>query len=250
MVGIIVLAGVVLGVVFGPKLGSQNLGQLAARQDQQAILAAESREFDNDRDGFSDDNEKYIGTDPGKACPADVTKDNESPDQWPPDFNDDMTVDNLDLNAITSHFGKRVTGSALKRYDINKDKYIDISDVARVSGYFGKKCQEDNLVAATGLDVDADGFTNVVESAIGTDPLKSCPADRVSSNEDIDAWPPDFNDDGFVDTGDQTQIPNNFGKAADTPTLKRYDLSNDNYIDIADLALISPLFGKNCPSPL
>lgn len=87
---------------------------------------------DSDSDGFSDVVENYLGTDPKNAC---------GPSTWPPDVNDDKTVNSTDLDwmgrAIKNFSAK---GFHNKRYDLNTDGKINITDRSIMLLYSGKSC--------------------------------------------------------------------------------------------------------------
>jgi Calcineurin-like phosphoesterase len=88
-------------------------------------------------------------------------------------------------------------------------------------------------------DSDADGFTNGVESFAGTNPFLSC---------GVNAWPADFNNDGFSDGTDITLLSGWFGKAVPAAP-PRYDIgarTPDGYIDGTDITRLAGLFSKTC----
>ena len=87
---------------------------------------------DSDGDGFDDDVEAFIGTDPFLACGAGA---------WPPDFNDDMRVNLLDVFAIRPVFGTASgDGTYLARFDLNASGNINLLDVFILRPYFGTEC--------------------------------------------------------------------------------------------------------------
>ncbi|MEK6968525.1 MAG: hypothetical protein AABX51_07915, partial [Nanoarchaeota archaeon] len=105
------------------------------------------------------------------------------------------------------------------------------NDSEKITGY---------AVFGTGTDSDGDGFSDVLEMAIGTDPAQRC-----GSN----AWPADFNNDMKVAIIDITSflapirrinVPANYDR--------RYDLNADGKIAILDLTtllvLAPPMFGE------
>jgi len=93
-------------------------------------------QIDSDRDGFSDVVENYIGTDPADNCP-----DNSNDAAWPPDFNNNKTVNIIDVGALRNYFNS-VEGDSKynRRYDLNADKAINIIDVGALNLYFNKTC--------------------------------------------------------------------------------------------------------------
>ena len=110
---------------------------------QSITVTVKQPEIDTDNDGFSDSLEAYLGTDSNKACPATSTANDEPIDAWPPDFNDDQTVDISDVNALRPPVFNSVVGAPnySPRYDLNNDGIIDISDVnALRPPVFGSHC--------------------------------------------------------------------------------------------------------------
>ena len=86
---------------------------------------------DRDNNGFSDALEEHAGTDPLDDC-----ADNVSDRTWPPDFNNDGSVTDFDLDAI-------VSPPTLTRGDIAPDPpdgNVDITDLGRVAGFLGEGC--------------------------------------------------------------------------------------------------------------
>ena len=98
-----------------------------------APTALPNEQADTDGDGFSNFLEKYLGTDPNRACGENT---------WPPDFNNSKKVDIFDNNFLAPpRFGTQ-TGDANfdKRYDLNGDSKINIDDVNVLKNYFFKTC--------------------------------------------------------------------------------------------------------------
>jgi len=90
-------------------------------------------------------------------------------------------------------------------------------------------------------DTDGDGWSDVAEGIIGTDPLRRC---------GVNAWPPDINSDGHVDViGDISTVANFFGQSVSTAP-KRYDIAPDppdGLIDvIGDISRLAGLFAQSC----
>ena len=134
IVAVLLLLGI---FIFGP-WELPGLGQLSQRQIDQAISAATVPTIppgDSDSDGFSDEVEKWIKTDPSDNCADDV---NDA--AWPPDFNNDKMVNDADLGMLKVQFGSRVKGENNRRYDLNADKTINLSDVFLFSNFSNKGC--------------------------------------------------------------------------------------------------------------
>jgi len=99
----------------------------------------------------------------------------------------------------------------------------------------------DSLGNACDADDDNDTWSDEAESAIGTDPLLDCGAN---------AWPPDINNDTFVDIiGDISEVANNFGLSV-PPAPARHDIApdppNGSIGIIDDISRMAGLFGQNC----
>lgn len=93
--------------------------------------------------------------------------------------------------------------------------------------------------AGVSTDSDGDGFSDVVETSAGTDPLVVC---------GVNAWPPDTNDDTYVDIFDISTLAGSFGDAV-PPAPARYDIAPDppdHFVDITDIAKMSAIFGRGC----
>lgn len=88
------------------------------------------------------------------------------------------------------------------------------------------------------IDSDNDGFDNETEVAIGTLPNVVC------SQNGLDAWPPDFNKDGKVDSQDDTLFKQQYGKFRKYN--KRYDLTANGSINKKDRQVFLSFLGKNC----
>jgi hypothetical protein len=94
---------------------------------------------DTDGDGFNNDIECYLPTDPADDCPDVVGSD----DAWPLDINMDTYVTVVgDVLAYRGHIGKDVaTYPEVKRLDLNVDGYITVvGDVLMYRGKIGASC--------------------------------------------------------------------------------------------------------------
>ena len=99
-------------------------------------LPSSSPTSDNDNDGFVYKIEEYIGTDPNDNCPDGATD-----AAWPPDINNDKTVNTLDVGAFRSVFSSKVGDANYnRRYDLNADQVINLSDIYILRNYNGKSC--------------------------------------------------------------------------------------------------------------
>ena len=123
--------------IFGP-WELPGFGQLSQRQQGQESSAQvfPTPPPDQDRDGFSDQVEGYVGTDKADNCADDV---NDA--AWPPDINNDKTVNTLDVGAFRSVFSSKVGDANYnRRYDLNADQVINLSDIYILRNYNGKSC--------------------------------------------------------------------------------------------------------------
>ena len=96
---------------------------------------------DPDCDGFTNDLELALGTDPLAACPATAGTD----DAWPYDNNIDRTADLSDVLGYNQVglFASAAPGPPYDaRYDLTEDGIVDLSDVLRYNavGVFGYTC--------------------------------------------------------------------------------------------------------------
>ena len=111
------------------------------------------------------------------------------------------------------------------------------------AGAFFYRCQVHPTAMRGRVDVlqdsDGDGWSDVAESTIGTNPLLKC---------GTDAWPADLNNDGFSDISDIVEVGGSFGKAA-PPAPPRRNVAPDPpdaFVDITDIVRLGGLFGKSC----
>jgi len=121
----------------------------------------------------------------------------------------------------------------------------DWSDSATATGIVNAisapDADSDGLPDDIDPDDDNDRWSDVAETTIGTNPLLACGPD---------AWPPDINNNGFVDiTGDIVTVANHFGESV-PPAAARYDIAPDppdGFIDvIGDIVRLAGLFGAGC----
>ena len=77
---------------------------------------------DNDGDGWTNDQESFLGTDINDACP-----DNKRDPAWPPDFNNDKRVNQKDFVLLKRTIIRNKPYN--KRYDLNMDNKLDNDDL-------------------------------------------------------------------------------------------------------------------------
>ena len=93
---------------------------------------------DTDCDGFSDEREAAIGTDPAVGCMEGPGLDDPSP-TWPPDMNSTGNIDILDVLALKKAFGATPIPP---RYDLLPDGAINILDALQFKPFFSGFCTQ------------------------------------------------------------------------------------------------------------
>jgi hypothetical protein len=91
-------------------------------------------DLDDDGDGFLDELEGYLGTDPLNGCPAHV-----SDSAWPPDIDNDQNVSVMDVLEFKDYILTTVPPS-LARFDLVHDGEITIQDVLAIKPYIFGTC--------------------------------------------------------------------------------------------------------------
>lgn len=94
-------------------------------------------------------------------------------------------------------------------------------------------------------DSDGDSFGDAAETHMGTSPNAAC---------GTNTWPPDFNNDKKINSGDQillarysnTDARNSTANSNGLYYTKRYDLNLDGYVNSGDQSLLASHFGKTC----
>jgi len=111
-----------------------------------------------------------------------------------------------------------------------------------VAGFF--------LVGRSGAvegDTDGDGFSDAAEAFLGTDPLVSCNATTAVSDEEVDAWPADLNDDTTVGIADVVVLRGAYGSTSGDPGYDpRLDLDTNGQIGIGDVVTLRAVYGVTC----
>jgi hypothetical protein len=99
---------------------------------------------DPDGDAYLTGEELYMTTNPNSRCPADTTSNNEATDAWPPDFNDNRSVNVTDVLTMKPPFGKSVGQPG---YDPRMNlagapatESINVTDVLKLKPVFGTTC--------------------------------------------------------------------------------------------------------------
>ncbi len=104
-------------------------------EDDGMMAQFEVVEPDSDGDGFNDAEEAFVGTDPNDPCADTPVANDEADDKWPPDFDDNQTVNILDIVQMTPPvFGSTVgEPDYSQRKDFNGDGAINIIDIVRLT---------------------------------------------------------------------------------------------------------------------
>jgi Thrombospondin type 3 repeat/Dockerin type I domain len=97
-------------------------------------------------------------------------------------------------------------------------------------------------------DSDKDGFSDTMETYLGTDATKPCAQTSTANDEQpLDNWPFDFNDDQRANISDVLKYIPVFNTFVNTPgSSTRYDLNNDGAINISDVLRFIPVFNMTC----
>ncbi len=108
----------------------------------------------------------------------------------------------------------------------------------------------------SGPDSDGDGFSDLHEQYLGTNPNSACPSTSTPNDEAMDAWPPDFNDDRQVTLTDLTSFlapVRHLSTLEGQPAFSyRWDLIADGRIWVQDMTtLLAPVryYGTSCGPP-
>jgi hypothetical protein len=98
-------------------------------------------------------------------------------------------------------------------------------------------------------DADGDGYPDGDEALMGTDPLAACPVTPAAHDEEPDAWPPDFDDNQWLNILDISQItpPVFDARTGDPLYSRRKDLDGNGWINILDISQMTPpAFDSRC----
>lgn len=142
----LLIAVFLLLVVFGPG-NSGRLGFLSREKEEQKSYAQTPiapPPGDSDQDGFTDEVEKYIRTDPSDNCP-----DNNADAAWPPDLNNNRVVNQADADLFKPYINKKANNFILKRFDLNQDGLVTLADVIKLNPYMNKVCPFHYLAVET-----------------------------------------------------------------------------------------------------
>src|SRR3990172_2831022 len=97
---------------------------------------------DSDGDGYDDAVEIFLGTDPNQACSLTTDLNDENPDPWPPDFDDNQTLNIAALVPFKTAFGAVDPSDPAysARYDLNMNGAVNIADLVPFKPFFEMSC--------------------------------------------------------------------------------------------------------------
>lgn len=99
---------------------------------------------------------------------------------------------------------------------------------------------------STSLDSDGDGFTDIIESYIGTSPSLKCQVSSSSTGPNS-AWPPDVNGNDRVNRSDAEAFEPYINKKAGQAGFNvRFDLNKNGVINGQDVLILNKYMGKTC----
>ena len=146
-------------------------------------------------------------------------------------------VDGIKISRFVAEL-ETPTQEQRRRADVDADGQITMVDYLKISRYVAGL----DLTFPVCIDHDKDGFIDVVETYIGTNPYQACPKSLSDA-----AWPPDFNNNKKVDIIDVGAIRPYFNsKVGQTTYSRRFDLDADGKIENSDVGLLRSYFSKTC----
>lgn len=111
--------------------GDVNLLDLLAFKPSMGVTCSEANP-DADGDGFRNEEEMFVGTDPLTSCGILA---------WPPDFTDDSAVNLTDFRSLKPHFMSEVPDPHYSyRHDLNTNGAVNLLDVLPLKAHFNTRC--------------------------------------------------------------------------------------------------------------
>jgi hypothetical protein len=117
---------------------------------------------------------------------------------------------------------------------VNTDVALETAGAAITGDTLGDACDPDD---------DNDGFSDAIESAIGTNQQDNCPTAPGTGG---DSWPLDNNADSFANVTDLLAYKGKIGHAVDVAHPKRLDLNDDGFLNAADILKFKGNLGRGC----
>ena len=117
IMGLILVIILILGIALGVYL-VQTRTNLFPKAFQSLSGPSEPLPLDSDGDGFSDNAEVFMGTNPNKGCPSSALD-----HAWPVDVNNDKSVDDADMSTVVPYVNGTLAYN--RRYDLNQDGKIN-----------------------------------------------------------------------------------------------------------------------------
>ena len=163
----------------------------------------------------------------------------------PPDDADGDGYCASDTDAFDGNVGQ----NALKHNAWTTDS--DIKGVLGTTGTLGSgswdtdSAGSDPLIGGDGVG-DFGYDSDWLETYLGTDARQACSLSSTLSDEPLDAWIFDTNDDGKATLGDVLAIAPVWLQVATTPAHKRFDWNGDGSVGLSDVLSIAPVWLKKC----
>jgi hypothetical protein len=98
-----------------------------------------SEPYDCDGDGFTGTREAYVGTHPQAYCSATATANDEAVDTWPPDFDDNRSVNVVDFTLWRASYASPPK-PLNQRADLNASGSVNVLDFGVWKPYFNTTC--------------------------------------------------------------------------------------------------------------
>lgn len=96
---------------------------------------------DEDTDIFYNAWEEWLTTNPQRSCPVTTASNDEDVDSWPPDLNDDRSVNAIDMDILSGGMGYACGDQKFNvRLDLVNDCVIDDVDEYVINFYLGQTC--------------------------------------------------------------------------------------------------------------